>query len=146
MTGNVIYRGPIAREPQTINLPVAGAYKPGLLVTEDGSNLTQAAVADATGELLVLGNLRLYGQDHITAYTSGDTGVGYYTEPGQVYQAQMAAATYAKGDPLTVDANGRLAAAGLDAPIVAYCDEAGTYSAGDLGDVRIANRVRANDA
>ncbi len=27
---NVIYRGPVEREPETINLPVASALNPGL--------------------------------------------------------------------------------------------------------------------
>ena len=40
---NVIYRGPVEREPETINLPVAGAYLPGIFVTSDGAELTQAA-------------------------------------------------------------------------------------------------------
>lgn len=143
MAGNVIYRGPVAKEPQTVNLPVNGTLLPGTIVTSDGSQLSQAVAADAAGQIYILSNLRFKDQDVETAYTSGDTGVAYEALPGEVYQARMAAGTYALGDPLTVDANGRLAAAGLDVPIVAHCAEAGTYSAGDLADVTIANRVRS---
>lgn len=143
MSGNVIYRGPIAKEPQTINLPVNGALLPGLLVTSDGSQLSQAVVADAASVLYVLSNMRFKDQDVATAYTSGDTGVAYEALPGELYQVRMAAGTYALDDPLTVDANGRLAAAGLDVPIVAYCAQAATFAAGDLADARIANRVRS---
>lgn len=143
MAGNVIYRGPVAKEPQTINLPVAGAYLPGILVVSNGSTLTQAGVANAVSQLFVLSNVRFKDQDVTTAYASGDTGVAYEAVPGEVYQCRMAAGTYALGDPLTVDANGRLAAAGLDVPIVAHCAQAGTFSAGDLADATISNRVRS---
>lgn len=143
MAGNVIYRGPVAKEPQTVNLPVAGAYLPGIIVVSNGTQLTQAVAADAVKQIYVLSNMRFKDQDINTAYASGDTGIAYEALPGEVYQVRMAAGTYAVGDALTVDANGRLAAAGLDTPIVAHCAEAGTYSAGDLADVTIANRVRS---
>lgn len=152
MAGNVIYRGPITDEPETINLPVAGAYLPGILVVASAAALTQAVAANADDQLYILSNNRFVGQDVITAYASGDTAVAYETAPGQKYQAQMAAGTYALGDRLTVDANGRLAAAtGIAATttvaaaniVVAYCSQAGTFSAGDLADVTIANRVIA---
>lgn len=146
MTGNAIYRGPTRKQAETVNLPVAGAYTPGVFVTSDGSTLTIAAAADALNEVLLLANVEFSNQTITTAYTSGDTGVAYQVQPGETYQAQMAAATYAVGDPLTIDANGRLAAAGLDAAIVAYCQQAGTFSAGDLADVVIANRVRTDAA
>lgn len=143
MSGNSIYRGPIAKEPQTINLPVNGALLPGILVTSDGAQLDPAVAADAAGVLYVLSNRRFYDQDVAKAYVNGETGVAYEALPGELYQVRMAAGTYAIGDALTVDANARLAAAGLDVPIVAYCEQAGTFSAGDLADVRIANRVRS---
>lgn len=146
MAGNSIYRGPGRRQPETVNLPVAGAYLPGILVVSDGSTLTQAVVADADKELFVLSNVEFSNQTPTTAYTSGDTGIAYAPIPGDMYQCQVAAATYAEGDALTVDANGRLAAAGLDVPVVAYCREAGTFTAGDLVDVSIANRVRSAPA
>lgn len=142
MSGNVIYRGPIKDEPETLNLPVAGAYSPGILVTEDGSNLTVATAADARKELLVLANMRFKDQDVATAYTSGDTGVAYRPRPGEVYQVRLGAATYAKGDALTVGASGYLGAAGLSTIVHAYfAGTAGTFTAGQLADVRIADRL-----
>lgn len=142
MAGNSIYRGPIAREPQTLNLPTAGAYKPGILVTEDGSKLTVATASDARAKLWVLGNQRFKDQDAETAYTSGDTGIAYEALVGEVYQVRLAAATYAKGDALTVGASGYLGKAGTSAIVHAYFDDAaGAFSAGDLADVRIADRL-----
>lgn len=146
MTGYAIYRGPTRKQPETVNLPVAGAYLPGLLVVASDTALTAAVAADGVNELHVLTNIDFNNQTITTAYTSGDTGSAYQAVPGETYQVQMAAGTYAVNAALTVDANGRLAAAGLDAPIVAYCKQAGTFTAGQLADAVIANRVRAADA
>lgn len=135
---NVIYRGPIAREPQTINLPVAGAYLPGTFVTSDGEEFTQAAAA--TGRLLLLSNRRFYDQGPDDAYEAGETGVAYRIEPDQEYTAAMAAGTYAHGDELTVNASGQLAAAATGDLVIAYVDGAGgTLEAGDRYDVVIAD-------
>lgn len=138
---NVIYRGPVEREPETINLPVVGAYLPGIFVTSDGSELTQAA--DGEARLFLLSNRRFYDQGPDTAYPAGDTGVAYRLEPEQEYTARFAAGTYAKGDELTVDANGRLAAATAATVVVAYYDGVGaTLEAGDRDDIVIAPRNR----
>ncbi len=142
MAGNSIYRGPTRNQAETVNLPVAGAYLPGLLVTSNGVVLTAAVVVDSDNELLVLANADFNNQDTTTAYVSGDTGVAYVTVPGETYQVQMAAATYAVGDPLTVDANGQLAAAATTNPVIAYCQQAGTFAAAALADAVIANRVK----
>ncbi|WP_299311883.1 hypothetical protein, partial [uncultured Halomonas sp.] len=130
--------GPIAREPQTINLPVAGAYTPGIFVTSDGSQLTQATGPDE--RLFLLSNRRFYDQGPDTAYAAGETGVAYRVEGDQEYTAQFAAGTYAKGDPLTVDSNGQLASAASGSVlVVAYYDGAGaTLTAGDRDDIVIA--------
>lgn len=50
---NVIYRGPVEREPETINLPVAAALNPGVAVKVASGKL--AAAADTTGRWLILG-------------------------------------------------------------------------------------------
>ena len=138
---NVIYRGPIAREPETINLPVAGAYKPGLFVTSDGAELTQAT--GATGRLLLLSNHRAYGQGPDEAYESGDTGIAYRIEDEQEYTAQFTAGTYARGAALTVDSNGRCAAAGTGDVVIGYFDQAtATLVNGDRADIVIATNTR----
>ena len=118
MAGNVIYRGPIKDEPETVSdKTVAGAYLPGILVTESASALTVA-----------------------TAYASGDTGVAYRPRPGEIYQVRVAATTYAKSDPLTVGASGYLEDAAAGERVLAFFEDTpGAYSAGDLADVRIAN-------
>lgn len=135
---NVIYRGPLEREPETINLPVAGAYLPGILVTSDGSTLTQATAP--TGRLLMLSNRRFYDQGPDTAYASGDTGVAYRLEDDQEYSGQFAAGTYTHGQALTVNSDGRFADGSTGSVlVVAYYDGAGaTLSAGDRDDVVIA--------
>lgn len=142
MAGNRIFRGPTGRMPETVNLPVAGAYLPGILVTEDGTNLTVATAADDEAELLVLSNLEFTDQVLATAYTSGDTGIAHRPNPGDVFQVRLAAATYAKGDPLAVGASGYLTAATLNSTVRAYFDGvAGAKSAGALEDVRWANSI-----
>lgn len=142
MAGNVIYRGPVTTgwQPRTVtNKPVAGAYLPGTFVEETATTLAQ--ITTALGKLpMILGNLDFKDQDVATAYTSGDTGLAYHLEPGQVYQARVAAATYAKDAPLTIGAAGRLTAATAATPVVAFfSDTPGAKSAGDLVDVIIAN-------
>lgn len=135
---NVIYRGPIAKEPQTINLPVAGAYLPGTFVTSDGAELTQATAA--TAKLFLLSNRPFMEQGLNDAYAAEDTAIAYEVLPGEVYQARMAAATYAKGAALTVGAAGRLTAVGNAENIVAYYDgPASAVDAGTLVDVIISN-------
>ncbi|MAN65356.1 hypothetical protein [uncultured Hyphomonas sp.] len=141
MAGNVIYRGPIKDEPETVSdKTVAGAYLPGILVTESASALTVATGANIEDDLLVLSNRRFYGQDVATAYASGDTGVAYRPRPGEIYQVRVAATTYAKSDPLTVGASGYLEDAAAGERVLAFFEDTpGAYSAGDLADVRIAN-------
>lgn len=140
MAGNVIYRGPVTSgwQPRTISKPVAGAYLPGTFVEETATQLSQITTAVAKLPM-ILSNLEFKDQDIATAYTSGDTGIAYHLEPGQVYQARLAAATYAKDAPLTIGASGRLTAATAGTVVVAFfSDTPGAYSAGDLADVIIA--------
>ena len=142
MAGNVIYRGPAGKQPETVSdRTVAGAYEPGILVTDSGSALTVAATGtDDEKDLLILGNRDFAGQDVATAYASGDTGVAFRPVPGERYQVQLAAATYAVGDRLTLGATGYLEAAAAGERVLAFFDDtAGAFSAGDLADVRIAN-------
>ena len=142
---NRIYRGPQDRQPKTVSSKtVAGAYLPGTFVTEGASTLTQAT-AFAPG-LRLLGNRDFYSDGALTAtdplltaYASGDTGVAFKIEPGQEYQAAMAAATYTYMQELTVGASGRLAAASTGNVVVAFAKAAGAKSAGDLMDVEISN-------
>jgi hypothetical protein len=46
---NVIYRGPVEREPETINLLVAAAYNPGIAVKIATGKLTQPPTLPAAG-------------------------------------------------------------------------------------------------
>lgn len=137
---NLIFRGPVTKEPVTINLPTAAAdYLPGTFVTSDGSELTLATTAEDQ-EVYLLSNRRFMEQDLDTVYANGDTAIAYVIEAGYQMQARLAAATYTAGQPLTVAALGRLAAAASGDPIVAYFDGTpGAFTAGALADVRIAN-------
>lgn len=143
MAGNRIYRGPVTsgHEPRTVSKPVTGALLPGSFVEETATALAQ--ITTALGKLpLILSNLEFKDQDVATAYASGDTGIAYHLEPGQVYQARMAAATYAKDAPLTVGASGRLTAATAGTVVIAFfSDTPGAYTAGDLADVVIATNT-----
>ena len=143
---NRIYRGPNDRQPRTVSdKSVTGAFLPGTCVTEGATSLAQAT---AFGPMLrLLSDRDFFSTAHFnatqplkTAYANGDTAVAYVTEPGQTYQAAVAAATYAYGQELTVAAAGRLAAAASGDVVVAYfTDTAGAKAAGDLVDVEIAN-------
>jgi hypothetical protein len=136
---NVIFRGPIGRQPRTVNKPVAGAYLPGTFVEETATTLAQITTALAKRPLL-LSNMDFKDQDVATAYASGNTGIALELEPGMVVQARVAAATYAKGEPLTIAASGRLAAATAGTVVVAFFEDTpGAKAAGDLVDVIIAN-------
>lgn len=139
MAGNRIFRGPTDRQFRTVSKPVAGAYLPGTFVEETATQLAQITTAVAKRPLLLM-NVDHVEQGVADAYTSGDTGLGIELEPGMVVQARVAAATYAKGAPLTVAASGRLAAATTGTVVVAFFDDVpGAKSAGDLVDVVIAN-------
>ena len=139
MAGNMIWRGPIDRQPRTINLPVAGAYLPGTFVENTATTLAQITTP-AGKRPLVLGNIDFKDQSPLVAYTSGDTGLAYEVQPNDVYQCAMAAATYTKNQELTIAASGRLAAAASTNIVVAFFDDApGAFSAGQLADVVIAN-------
>lgn len=136
---NVIFRGPIERQPRTVNKPVNGALLPGTFVEETATQLAQITTALAKRPL-ILSNVEFKDQDATTAYTSGDTGVAYEPMPGDVFRCAMANATYAKGAPLTIAASGRLAAATAATVVVAFFDDTpGAYAAGALADVVIAN-------
>lgn len=136
---NVIYRGPIEREPLTVNLPVDGALLPGSFVKESATSEFEQATA-GTGRLFLLSNRRFVEQGPADAYADGETGVAFRLRPDDEFQARMAAATYAKGAALTVAASGRLAAAGTGDVVVAFFDQAGgAVLAGVLADVVIAN-------
>ena len=135
---NVVYRGSIAKQPETITATVTGALLPCSFVTYNGTTFAQAAAAG--GRLFILERRDFYTQTNLDAYASGETGMGYRLEPEQEYQSVMAAGTYTYGQELTVGASGRLTAAAAGNIVVAFYDQAGaTLSAGDLADVVIAN-------
>lgn len=138
---NVIYRGPSKDEPETVSdKTVAGAYLPGIMVTESATAFTVATGSDIEKDLLILSNRPFYDQDVATAYASGDTGVAYRPRPGEIYQVRLAGATYAKGAPLTVGASGYLEATSTSERVIAFFEgTAGAVTAGTLNDVRIAN-------
>lgn len=138
---NRIFRGPRAdSDKRTVNLPVAGAYLPGVLVTRSATALTVAGATDDEKELLVLSNRDFDGQDVATAYTSGDTGIAYTVEPGDEFQVRMAGATYTYNQNLSVAASGYLAAAATGDVVVArFTGTAGAVTAGALADVTWAN-------
>lgn len=137
MAKNVIYLGPVTKEPQTIDRACTGALVPGGLAYLNGAVLTIAAAAQDGLELFIINNRREIGQDVATAYTSGDLANAYKPVPGEIYQVRMAAETFAVGDKLTTGASGRLTKtiAAADITQAYFADTAGAYSAGDLAAV-----------
>lgn len=141
-----VYRGPNDRQPKTVSSKtVTGALLPCTFVTEGATAL---AAATAHGPMLrLLANRDFYSEGAFTAtdpllvaYASGDTGVAFTLEPGQIYQIAMAAATYTFGQELTVAAAGRAAAAASTNQVIGYFRGVpGAVSAGALADVEIAN-------
>lgn len=138
MTGNVTYRGPCEREPETINLPVTTGLIPGVAVKRSGDTFVAATVG--TGRNFILGNRRQYGQDISTAYLANETAEGYRLEPEQEYTARLAAAAYTRGQELTIGAGGVWVAAAATNVVLAFFDEADrTLGAVGPADVVIAN-------
>ena len=143
MAGNVIFRGPIEKQPRTVDKPLAAALLPGVFVEETATQLALITTAIAKRPLL-LSNRDFYGQDITTAYASGETGAAYELEPGMVVQARVAAATYTLNQPLTIGASGYLVAATAATIVVAlFNDVPGAKTAGSLNDVIIANSYNA---
>lgn len=137
---NVIYRGPAEREPETINIPVVGAYACGIAVKRNASNQAEVA-ANPTGRVFILGNRRFLGQAITTPYQALETGVQYRVEVDQEYYVQLAAAAYTVGQEITVGAGGVFKAAAAGDIVVAVFDEKTnrTLSAQGFGDVVIVN-------
>ena len=142
---NVIFRGPLygnGSNPQTVTKIVKNASLPGVMVVINGDDELEEAAAGGAGRLFVLSNLASY-QDIRTAYTAGESGVAYRPTPNLEFYCQTVAATYAKGDELTVGAGGALTKVVSEGDvIVAYADEAKTTSSSDLFlDVVMADRT-----
>ena len=136
MMPNVIYRGPAGQIPSTLNLPIAAALKPGLAVVSDGSQLS--AAADASAEVMILGQNLHLGQGVDQAYESGNTAVAHLMESGQLYSVRLAAGTYSMGQALSVGAGGLFEAAGANRPVAYYRGEPGAVAANNLADVAVA--------
>ncbi|WP_240019666.1 hypothetical protein [Mannheimia haemolytica] len=102
---NVIYRGSVKREPQTVNIVINDTSAPGAVVKLHNGKLE--AAADLKGRRFLLGNNRFKGQTIEQAYAKGDTATAFRLEPEQEYYAQIADGTYNFGDELTVKTSGR---------------------------------------
>lgn len=139
MAGNVIFRGPIERQPRTITKPVSGTLVPGTVVEETATAL--AAITTPVGKRPLILSFNDYsGQDAVTAYVDGATGIAIEPSPNDVFQCRMAAATYTFMQPLTIAASGRLAPAAATNIVVAwFADATFVTAAGALRDVIWAN-------
>ena len=112
---NVIYRGPSSGHPRTVSdKPVTASLLPGTFVTEGATTLTQAVALGHKVRLLAhrdfyssFGSAFDASHPLKQPYQAGETGVAYVLEPGQQYQAAMAAGNYTFGQPLTIGAAGR---------------------------------------
>ncbi|HAI8714150.1 hypothetical protein RCT21_03460 [Escherichia marmotae] len=137
---NVIYRGPAYRQPDTTNIQVTGAYKPGVAVIISAGKLLTTGSAKS-GRWLILGNNEFLGQDIDTAYTAHETATAYRVRAEDEFNVRLAAATYGVGQEITIGANGVFKAAASGDVVVAAFDEKAnrTLSAEGFGDIVILN-------
>lgn len=134
---NVIYRGPVEREPETINLPVSAILSPGIFVKKTQGQLE--AAGGSTGRLMVLSNRRFMETDITTAYAVDETAIAYRVEPEQEYQMVAAAGNYADQAELSCSADGKLKAAVAGEVVLAFVDGAKNLAAEGFLDVVISN-------
>ncbi len=139
---NVIYRGPIEREPQTINLPVSVEFKPGAFAKVASGKL--AVAGDGAGRIFLVSNRRFMEQGLSDSYAANETAVAYRLETEQEYQALAVKANYADQAELTITSGGALKVAASGEDVIAFVDGAKniTDNAGGLLDIVIANRYR----
>lgn len=143
---NRIYLGPNDRQPKTVtDKQVIGALLPGTFVLERDTGLMPAATF--SNLLRLLGEKEFYGDTPFDGtsplkvpYNDRDIGIAYILEPGQRYQAVVAAGAYSYGGALSVAASGRLAPSSGGQVVVAYYKgQAGTIAAGETVEIEIAN-------
>lgn len=130
---NVIYRGPVLREPITKTALVHGALLPGSVVTLAAGKFSPAAAAK--GRLFILNVRDFTGQLPDQPYLDGDTAAAFRLEGEQEYQVQTdptATGAFAEGDELTVNATGQFVKATAGKLVIAVCERAKTTSATDL--------------
>lgn len=139
MAGNVIFRGPTHEQPDTVNLSVNGALKPGSFVVESANRLAQAT--GGAGRVMALSNRRFYEGDITTPYEDGETGVAYRLRPEDEYNLLAATGNYTKGAPLSINGDGVLAAASANDVIVAFADESLNLAQEGFIDVVIADKT-----
>lgn len=134
---NVIYRGPVEREPETINLPVSATLSPGVFVKKNAGQLE--AAGGSTGRLMVLSNRRFMETDITTAYAVDETAIAYRVEPEQEYQMLAATGNYADQVELSCSADGKLKVAVTGEVVLAFVDGAKNLAAEGFLDVVISN-------
>ena len=124
---------------ESFSAQVAAATKPLTLVKYDSNG--KFAVADAGDDearLFVLGNRDYIGETLETAYNADDTGVGYEIIPNRTVQLRATVGTYAKGDPLTVAANGLVQKATLaNQAVLGHIDRGATITSGGSNIVQV---------
>lgn len=141
---NVIYRGPVTREPVTITGTFKVATHPGTFVACGATGIASLEKPKSSkgGRVFLVQNSRFKGQTIKQPYAAGESGVAFRIEPEQEYYAQLADGSYAPQAELAVGTDGRLKAAAAGEQVVAYFDEAKarTISGGNgWADVVIAN-------
>ena len=74
MAGNVIYRGPVDKQPRTIQKEVVGAYLPGTFVEETATTLAQITSALAKLPLLLSMARKSVHSDYVFDVAARSTG------------------------------------------------------------------------
>lgn len=137
---NKIFAGPVtAVLPQVVELLANEDILPGKLIVADAAG-DGFDIADnaSTGRIFVAQENYLAMEGVDTAIASGNTVVGLEMIEGMLFHARLAiAGNVTIGDPLAIDANGDLVAAGAAAIVVATADENFNNTTGATALIRV---------
>lgn len=134
---NVIYRGPVEREPETISAALSQASKPGVFVKKTAGKFI--ASTDSKGRLFVLSNDRYLETDITTEIPADQTVNAYRIEPEQEYQMLAVTGNYSDQAELSCSADGKLKAAAAGETVLAFVDGAKNLASEGYLDIVTAN-------
>lgn len=134
---NVVYRGPVEREPETISAALGAALKPAIFVKKTAGKFV--ASADSKGRLFVLSNDRYLETDITTEMPADQTANAYRIEPEQEYYMLAVTGNYSDQAELSCGADGKLKAAVAGETVLAFVDGAKNLAAEGYLDIVTAN-------
>lgn len=118
----------------------AAALLPGTFAVINGSDLFAQVNGVASGRLYILGQAEHEGLGILDTIPAGHSAVGNYVEEGREFAVRVAAGTYTKDQPITVNASGLAAAVPAGAgtyAVIGYSQDAAVLGAADFIRIRI---------